>query len=185
MPSAYPPDFVRAVAIVLAYEGGYVNNPGDPGSETNFGISRRNYPGLDIAHLTRGAAIAIYFRDWWTKFDYERLPGAIAAKLFVLAVNMGHPHAVACLQGALRACGQTIVEDGVLGQLTIDSAHNVEITSAAAAEPIKAVPEMRIKIPTPGLPSPLVAAIRSEAAGYYRRIGDPQFLKGWLNRAYD
>jgi hypothetical protein len=206
--SAYPPDFVRAVEIVLTYEGGYVNNPDDPGLETNFGISKRNYPDLDIARLTVDDATAIYFRDWWTKFEYGRLPGAIAAKIFVLAVNMGNQHAVGLLQGALRACGQAIVEDGVLGQLTIDSAHTVEMgckvitgaSAAAASTPAersvasgrvcelrseKGVGDVRMEIKMPGLPTPLMAALRSEAAGYYRQIGNPQFLKGWLKRAYD
>ena len=40
----YPPAFERAVARVLSDEGGYVDNPADPGGETNFGISKREYP---------------------------------------------------------------------------------------------------------------------------------------------
>ena len=45
--------FDDAVEIVLQNEKGYVNDPADPGGETNWGISRRAYPHLDIANLTR------------------------------------------------------------------------------------------------------------------------------------
>src|SRR5207244_1797640 len=103
--SNYPPAFERAVARVLGDEGGYADNPSDPGGETKFGISKREYPQLDIAALTRADAIAIYYRDWWQRYRYSELPGPIAAKVFDLAVNIGPAHAVRCLQRALRACG--------------------------------------------------------------------------------
>src|SRR5690606_28008981 len=54
--------FRRAVEVVLKHEGGYVNNPSDPGGETKYGISKRSYPELDIANLTQEDAIAIYYR---------------------------------------------------------------------------------------------------------------------------
>jgi lysozyme family protein len=69
----YPSEFLTAVERVLADEGGYVCNPSDPGGETNFGITKRSYPDLDIKGLTREDAIAIYWRDWWTKYGFDRL----------------------------------------------------------------------------------------------------------------
>jgi len=36
--------FLKAVEMVLAHEGGYVNDPNDPGGETKYGISKRSYP---------------------------------------------------------------------------------------------------------------------------------------------
>jgi lysozyme family protein len=56
----YSPDFLKAVEIVLEHEGGYSNARGDAGGETKFGISKREYPNVDIANLTRDDVIAIY-----------------------------------------------------------------------------------------------------------------------------
>lgn len=168
--SKYPADFSAAVERVLADEGGFVENAADPGGATNFGISAREYPDLDIAHLTRNAAIAIYYRDWWLKYDFGRLPSAIAAKTFDLAVNIGPGHAITCMQRALRATGHAVREDGAIGDRT---------ARAAAMAPGDA----------------LLAALRSEAAGYYRAVAaltrgardddDLEFLNGWLKRAYE
>ena len=164
---SYPPAFARAVAILLAAEGGYSCNPADSGGETNFGICQREYPQLDIKSLTRDDAIAIYFRDWWQRYSYSALPGPIGVKFFGLAVNIGPQHAARCLQRALRACGRKVVEDGLVG----------EATRAAAAGANQLA---------------LMAALRSEAAGYYRLLAgsnqhnsNSQFLNGWLNRAYE
>jgi len=49
---------------IFKVEGGYVHDPRDPGGETNWGISKRSYPDLDIANLTRDEAAAIYERDY-------------------------------------------------------------------------------------------------------------------------
>ncbi|HEX3408668.1 MAG TPA: glycosyl hydrolase 108 family protein [Candidatus Binataceae bacterium] len=152
---------------VLVHEGGYSCNPSDPGGETHFGISKRSYPQLNISSLTREAAIAIYFRDWWRRYRYSDLPGPIGAKLFDLAVNIGPEHAAHCLQRALRACGRQVSEDGLIGEQTR--------TAAPAANQVA-----------------LMAALRSEAAGYYRTIAASEhgnrsknaFLEGWLDRAY-
>jgi len=166
----YPPAFARAIARLLGDEGGYVDNPADPGGETKFGISKREYPDLEIATLTRADAAAIYYRDWWQRYRYSELPGPIAAKLFDLAVNIGPDHAVRCLQRALRACGRRVTEDGALGRAT-----NIAVGAANQLA--------------------MLAALRAEAAGYYRSLaalergrragGDREFLDGWLNRAYE
>jgi lysozyme family protein len=169
-PSDYPPEFLTAVNRVLTDEGGLVRNSADPGGLTRWGISHREYPALDIAALTREDAIAIYYRDWWQRYSFGELAPAVGAKLFDLAVNMGPAHAIECAQRALRACGNAVAEDGVLGPQTI--------RAAAAADP-----------------AALMAALRSEAAGYYRVTAalsrsarsdpDREFLTGWLNRAYE
>ncbi len=155
---------------LLRDEGGYSRDRDDPGGETRFGISQREYPDVDIASLTREEAAKIYYRDWWMRYGYSDLPGPIGAKLFDLAVNIGPEHAARCLQRALRACGRALTEDGMLGPQTRKA--------AAAANQMA-----------------LIAALRSEAAAYYRALaagkhgpgadGDQRFLEGWLNRAYE
>jgi len=167
--SGYPALFVAAVTRVLANEGGYTSLANDPGGETKFGISRRDYPNLDIASLARDEAIAIYFRDFWSAGRYAELPEGIAVKLFDLSVNMGPGHAVRCIQRALRACEIAVIEDGALGNGSIAAANRAE-------------------------GSALLAALRSEAASFYRVTaelsarerdgGEAEFLAGWLNRAY-
>lgn len=106
--------FDRALALVLEAEGGYSNDPRDPGGETNFGISKRAYPRLDIKALTIDQAREIYLRDYWLKAKCERLPDPVAIALFDSAVNQGVDAATKLLQ---RAVG--VPEDGVLGNLTI------------------------------------------------------------------
>jgi len=159
--------FRAAVETVLRHEGGYVADPEDPGGETHFGISKRRYPHLDIAALTREQAIEIYRRDWWDRYGYDRIKSLeVATKVFDLAVNMGPDPAHRCLQRALHACGQRHVTiDGVIGPQTIGAANNVKPRAM------------------------LLAALRAEAAAYYRELAqrDPKrtkYLNGWLNRAY-
>ena len=51
-------NFDAAMAEVFSHEGGYVNDPRDPGGETNMGISKRSYPNEDIRGMTRERAAA-------------------------------------------------------------------------------------------------------------------------------
>lgn len=112
-------NFHLAIETVLDHEGGYVNDPRDAGGETNFGISKRTYPDLDIKHLTRDAAIAIYQRDWWDKYHYSAIVDQqLATKVFDAAINMGARQAHILLQRALVSCGQEVAIDGVLGRAT-------------------------------------------------------------------
>ena len=52
--------FDEIIEVVLHHEGGYVNDPKDPGGETNFGISKRAYPDVDMKTLTKEGAKDIY-----------------------------------------------------------------------------------------------------------------------------
>lgn len=57
--------FYEALKFSLKWEGGYVNDPADPGGETKWGISKRAYPKEDIKNLTPERAAELYFRDYW------------------------------------------------------------------------------------------------------------------------
>jgi lysozyme family protein len=113
--------FDQAVNFVLKYEGGYVDNPDDPGGETNYGISKKAYPDLDIKNLTRDEAIAIYRRDYWDKCRCDELPASLAIITFDSAVNQGPSRAVKLLQKSL-----SVTADGVMGSQTIAAANKVE-----------------------------------------------------------
>ena len=112
--------FDRAVEMVLRHEGGYSNDPRDPGGETRFGISKRAYPDVDILRLTEDEAKAIYKRDYWDKLRTDEIPEELAICLFDAAVNMGRDKAVRLLQ---RACG--VAQDGVMGGNTIAAANRL------------------------------------------------------------
>jgi lysozyme family protein len=164
---SYPAAFLESVELVLAAEGGYVNDPSDTGGETKFGISKRSYPKLDIANLTRDGAIAVYFSDFWQKFGLGLLTPRVAAKVFNIGVDIYPMPAIICLQRACRACGIAILETGVVDGSTRKAIESLSLANEAA----------------------LMAALRSELAAHYRLVAqhngrDKAFIKGWLNRAY-
>lgn len=88
-PRAMSDSFEWAVMFVLDHEGGYVNDPNDPGGETKYGISKASYPGLDIANLTIQDAKDIYQRDYWLAVGADEMPMDIALAVFDFAVNAG------------------------------------------------------------------------------------------------
>jgi lysozyme family protein len=157
------PVFDAAMAVLLPNEGGYVNDPADPGGETNFGISKRSYPDEDIKGMTRDRACFLYRRDWWDKYGFGQLPAVLAVKVMDTAVNVGAIHAVAFLQSAIVECGHPIDIDGHLGPITLAYANALDATK-------------------------VLAAYRKEVASYYEAIvkrhpREAKFLHGWLKRA--
>ena len=108
-----------AIDFVLKYEGGLVDNPSDPGGLTNFGISSRSYPSVDIRNLTREGAEEIYRRDYWDAVHGDELPGPLAVAVFDSAVNQGPGTAKRMLQISLN-----VDADGIVGPRTIKAAHD-------------------------------------------------------------
>jgi len=102
--------FETAIERVLGHEGRYVNNPADPGGETNWGISKRSYPDLDIKNLTRDAAKKLYFRDFWLPVAAGVGDEALTFQVLDAAVNHGMGNAVRFLQ---RSIG--VADDGHWG----------------------------------------------------------------------
>jgi lysozyme family protein len=88
-----------------------VNDPMDPGGETNWGISKRSYPNVDIKDLTRDGAKAIYFTDFWQAT--KGLPDAVRWQAFDFAINSG-------IQTAIRKLQQTVgaTDDGHWGPMS-------------------------------------------------------------------
>ena len=82
--------FDEIIEIVLEHEGGYVNDPDDPGGETNFGVSKRAYPNVDIKNLTEDAAKDIYRRDYWDRNHCEDLPDELRHVYFDMCINQGN-----------------------------------------------------------------------------------------------
>lgn len=81
--------FDGAVERVLAVEGGFVDDASDRGGATNFGISSRAHPDVDVASLTRDQAKAIYRREYWNAIEADALPEPLREVAFDAAVNQG------------------------------------------------------------------------------------------------
>ena len=103
--------FDEAFDRLIGNEGGYCNVQGDPGGETNWGISKRSYPDVDIKNLTKEGAKAIYLRDFWEPLG-DAHP-AIKFQAFDFAVNSGIQTAIRKLQAAIGAA-----DDGHWGPLS-------------------------------------------------------------------
>jgi len=117
--------FDLAFDRLIGSEGGYVDDPKDPGQETNWGISKRAYPHVDIARLTRDGAKLIYKTDLWDRIAADRLPGSVAFQVFDFAVNSGIETAVRYLQ---RAIG--VADDGHWGPVSQAAAAATSETDA-------------------------------------------------------
>lgn len=105
--------FDKAFELVLGHEGNYVNDPRDPGGETKYGISKRQYPHLYIASLTIEQAKGIYRADYWEAVDGDELPWPLNCFVFDAAVNQGVDAAIKMMQRALDT-----TQDGVIGRNT-------------------------------------------------------------------
>lgn len=147
-------NFDQAFDRLISNEGGYVDDPADPGGETNWGICKKSYPNVDIKSLTRDGAKSLYLRDFWQAGKMDQYDGAIGFQVFDIAVNSGIKEAIVLLQ---KAAG--VDPDGVIG--------------AASVAAIKAhgVPEMLL-------------LINAERLNFWRHLPTwPQFGKEWAGRA--
>ena len=104
-------NFDTAFDRLIKSEGGYVNHPADPGGETNWGISKRSYPNIDIKNLTRDGAKQIYLKDYWEPLG-DAHP-AVKFQVFDFAVNSGIQTAIRKLQSAIG-----VADDGHWGPMS-------------------------------------------------------------------
>ena len=111
--------FDEIIEVVLEHEGGYVNDPKDPGGETNFGIAKRSHPDVDIKNLTKEGAKEIYKEVYWDKNKVESLPEELWHIYFDMCVNQGKSRAVKIIQRAVNGKGGSLTVDGGLGPMTI------------------------------------------------------------------
>jgi lysozyme family protein len=157
--------FDKQIGATLNFEGGYVDDPDDSGGETNFGISKRSYPDVDIANLTRAEAIKIYRLDYFVVPGFAQLPDRIGAKVFDLGVNMGPATATKLLQRALNSLG-------VRPPLSIDGGCGMHTIQASKEKP----------------EGDVVDRLVIEATNHYIALAAEhhqmrKYLRGWLRRA--
>lgn len=122
---------VREIAeAIVAREGGYVNDPDDPGGATNFGVTIHTMRRLgldldrdgdvdtrDVRRLTRDQAVDIFIRHYFHKPRIDLLPAALQASVFDMYVNAGG-NAVKILQRLLAEFDEPVTVDGALGPET-------------------------------------------------------------------
>ena len=125
-------NFDDIIEVVLHHEGGYVNDPDDPGGETNFGIAKRSHPDVDIAYLTKEGAKEIYKEHYWDRNKVESLSEDLRHIYFDMCVNQGRSRAVKILQKAANAKGADLVVDGGMGPKTIAAMYGVELQRVRA-----------------------------------------------------
>ncbi|MCC5962071.1 MAG: peptidoglycan-binding protein [Rhodobacteraceae bacterium] len=124
-------DVRRLAEEIVRREGGFVNDPDDPGGATNFGVTihtlRRLRPGEkvgvdEVRRLTREEAIEIYLEHYFRGARIAELPEPLWPTVFDMQVNAG-ANAVRILQRLLRDMGLEVAVDGMIGPQTIGAAH--------------------------------------------------------------
>ncbi|MEM9968617.1 MAG: holin-associated N-acetylmuramidase [Pseudomonadota bacterium] len=127
---------VRDIAEeIVRREGGYVNDPDDPGGATKFGVTIHTMRRLgidltadgivdaaDVRALGRSQAIDIFVEHYCRRPLIIELPSALQASVFDMYVNAGS-NAVKILQRLLKDMGFPVDVDGILGPQSIGAAH--------------------------------------------------------------
>lgn len=117
--------FDRSLAFVLKQEGGYVDDPRDPGGATNMGITLATLTAWrhsavtkqDVQNLTVAEAAAIYRTKYWNALQCDALPAGVDLMLFDCGVNAGPARSAKFLQAGLG-----LSADGAIGPQTITAA---------------------------------------------------------------
>ena len=152
-------NFQECLDLVLKSEGGWVNNPADPGGETNLGVTKRvweEYVGhavQSLKKLTKDDVAPLYELKYWRPCYCEVLPRGLDFVVFSMGVNAGPGRSVKLLQQSIGC-----VPDGVIGPRTR------ELISASNS-------------------ANLIAKFSETRREYYRSLKTfPIFGKGWLAR---
>jgi len=116
---------------ILAREGGYVNDPDDPGGATKWGVTVHTMRRLgldltgdgrvdarDVQRLSQEQAKRIFVREYFEAPGIANLPEALHATVFDMQVNAG-ANAVKILQRLLGKMGFAVTADGRIGPNTI------------------------------------------------------------------
>lgn len=115
--------FALSLQKVLIEEGGYSNNPHDPGGATDHGIIQTEYNHYRVQHgmpmqsvkmISDAEVSDIYLHNYWLAARCDLLPAGVSLVVFDGAVNSGVHQSAEWLQ---RAVG--VADDGIIGPHTI------------------------------------------------------------------
>ena len=172
-------EFSKAVDVVLRHEGGFIEDPDDPGGATNFGLSRRwlteqgidlgRGPGiatvLDIKLMTIERAKQLYYDQIWKPHGLSFiLDQIVATKVFDMVVNMGPGQAFKLVRNAFIDYREwDMPRTGLLDSQLLEALNTIQ-------------------------PYRILPAIKKEQERFYRVLVHlkprlERFLNGWLKRA--
>ena len=129
-------EFTTAFQLVIAHEGGYSNDPDDPGGETYKGVARKIFSKWDgwlkidtwkrqtgfPANLDKDIdlqqnVVDFYRVNFWDKMNGDNISiQKVAESIFDFGVNAGIGTSVSLAQMVVQAD-----PDGVLGQHSVDA----------------------------------------------------------------
>lgn len=134
VPSGTHPQLRRLAAEIVAREGGYVNDPADPGGPTQYGVTLHTLCRLgidkdgngridqaDVKRLTRDDAVEIFLRHYFHAPGLDLLPQVLQPAVFDMQVHAGG-QAVRILQRLLNDSGARLAVDGLMGPKTAAAA---------------------------------------------------------------
>lgn len=155
----------KSFELVIKSEGGYVNDPADPGGETNLGVTKAawsSYIGRPVKDgemkaLTKDVVKPFYKAMYWDKLKCDSLPEGVDYVVFDFGVNAGTGQSAKFLQRAVGAS-----DDGAIGPGTLSCVSKVE-------------------------PSKILEDFSNQKEKFYKGIVErkptsAKFLKGWLAR---
>lgn len=160
--------FGKCLAVVLREEGGFVNNPSDPGGMTNLGVTKATWEGwtgkpataADMHALTPDKVGPLYAEKYWNAVHCADLPPGLALCVFDFAVNTGPGRAARYLQQLVRAA-----QDGQVGPATLAAVRSLVANIGEAA---------------------VVRQFQNMRRQYYHTLGTfTVFGRGWLRRVDD
>jgi lysozyme family protein len=159
--------FKKIYNIVIAWEGGHVNHPDDPGGETYKGISRKNHPNwagwklIDAKKPVPEILVKKFYEEhFWKRLRCEEMPYPVGEYLFDFAVNVGASRAARILQTIVG-----VAVDGIIGAITLGAVQKQN-------------------------PTELMYKLLFERVGYYititmQRRQFTTFFFGWIRRTHD
>jgi len=117
-------NFEKSLALILKHEGGYVDNPKDPGGATNLGCTKKVWEEWvghevtkeDIKALKVSDIAPLYKAKYWDAVKGDLLPAGVDYAVFDLAINSGPGRAAKTLQQVLN-----ITADGQIGPATLST----------------------------------------------------------------
>jgi lysozyme family protein len=154
----------KSFELMLKSEGGYVNNPADPGGMTNLGVTKatwKNWVGresdeAEMRGLTPEKVEPLYKKKFWDAVRADELPVGLDYLMFDFGVNAGPGRAIKVMQSAVG-----VTPDGGFGPLTL--------AAVQAIDPVE-----------------LIEKFSQAKEDFYRSLGTfATFGKGWLNRVAD
>jgi hypothetical protein len=153
--------FDACMPFIFKAEGGYSDNPADPGGPTNFGITLatlRAYEGNpnltadDVKRLTPAVAREIYRTAYWNRMQCGALPAGLDLEVFDFGVNSGPAESVKTLQGLVG-----VTQDGSVGPITLAAVRQFNVGD-------------------------LIGRFAQARLAFYQSLNMPEFEQGWATR---